>query len=232
MDNTTGIDVLGPWFEGVALLQDKQPGPVDVEAAKAKEVAIVGAGMSGLMSYLVLHQAGMKNVEILEAGQRLGGRVRTEYLSGGPFDYSYQEMGPMRFPYTYRDPETGEVLNITDHQLVFQLAAEMNRINGHDRNWSVDFIPWIQNNPNGLVYRNGFKLPTGLPPTVAQIQEDPSLAGPVKELDNSTRALAAAVQEYLPGSEVYAQVAQNMFRAHKEWIGRSATWLHLGRTIS
>ncbi|KXX79855.1 L-amino-acid oxidase [Madurella mycetomatis] len=218
MDNSTGVDILGPWFEGVALLKNKQPSPVDVKAAKSKEVAIVGAGMSGLMCYLILQQAGMKNLEILEASQRLGGRVHTEYLSGGPFDYSYQEMGPMRFPYTYQDPTTKEILNISDHQLVFQLAAEMNRINGNNKNLSIDFIPWIQSSPNGLVYRNGFKLPTGLPPTVAQIEADPSLGGPIKVLDESTEQLAAAVLENLPGPEFYADVARNMFKAHKYWI--------------
>lgn len=219
MDNSTGIDVLGPWFEGVALLENKQPGPVDVKAAKSKDIAIVGAGMSGLMSYLVLRQAGMRNLKILEAGQRLGGRVHTEYLSGGPFDYSYQEMGPMRFPHTYQDPTTGEVFNISDHQLVFQLAAEMNRINRNDKNLSVDFIPWIQANPNGLVYKNGFKLPSGLPPTVAQIEADPSLGGPVKELDESTKQLASTVEAHLPGDEFYAEAAKNMFKAHRDWIG-------------
>jgi hypothetical protein len=219
MDHSTGIDVLGPWFDGVALLDNRQPGPVDVKAAKAKEIAIVGAGMSGLMSYLVLTQAGMENIKILEAGERLGGRVHTEYLSGGPFDYSYQEMGPMRFPLRYQDPTTGESLNISDHQLVFQLADEMNRINGGDKNLSVDFIEWIQSNPNGLVYNNGFKLPSGLPPTVAQIEEDPWLGGPVKPLDESTEELVAAVEQYLPRPEFYAQMARNMFKAHKEWIG-------------
>ncbi|KAL2022148.1 hypothetical protein VTK56DRAFT_5977 [Thermocarpiscus australiensis] len=160
----------------------------------------------------------MKNIKILEAGQRLGGRMHTEYLSGGPFDYSYQVMGPMRFPQTYQDPATNEVLNITDHQLVFQLADEMNRLNGYNKNWSVDFIPWIQSHTNGLVYRNGFKLPTGLPPTVAQIQADPSLRGPVKVLTNSTQQLGATLQGYLPDQEFYAAAVSNMFKAHKDWI--------------
>lgn len=220
MDNSTGIDVLGPWFDGVELLKNREPSPVEVKAAKNKEVAIVGAGMSGLMSYLVLHQAGMKNIQILEAGQRLGGRVHTEYLSGGPFNYSYQEMGPMRFPYKYQDPDTKESLEITDHQLVFQLAAEMNRLNRNDKNLSVDFIKWVQSNPNGLVYRNGFKLPTGLPPTVAQIQADPSLGGPVKVDDPSTKALEAEVDQYLPGRQMYKNLARNMFKVHKDFTGK------------
>lgn len=219
MDNSTGVDALGPWFDGVALLKNREPGAVDVKAAKAKEVAIVGAGMSGLMSYLVLTQAGLKNVEILEGGQRLGGRVHTEYLSGKAFDYSYQEMGPMRFPYKYQDPETKEVVNVTDHQLVFQLAAEMNRLNHNDKNLSVDFINWVQSNQNGLVYRNGFKLPNGLPPTLAQIKADPSLGGPVKVMDNSTKALSAKLEAALPKSEFFTEAAKNMFKAHKDFLG-------------
>ncbi|KAK4450492.1 L-amino-acid oxidase [Podospora aff. communis PSN243] len=218
MSETTGIDTLGAWFEGVNVLKDKQPGPIDVEAAKSKEIAIVGAGMSGLMSYLVLQQAGMTNVSILEAGERLGGRVHTEYLSGGPFDYSYQEMGPMRFPSTYKDPESGEVMNITDHQLVFQLAEELNKLNDYNKNWSVDFIPWIQGHTNGLVYRNGFKLDTGLPPTRAEILANASLGGPIRIQDNSTKAIATTVDEYMPGANFSVLMAKNMYKAHKEWL--------------
>lgn len=90
MDNSTGIDVWGPWFDGVELLQSKNHSYVDVEEAKSKHIAIVGAGMSGLMTFLSLRQAGFQNLEIIEASQRLGGRVHTSYLTGGPFDYSYQ----------------------------------------------------------------------------------------------------------------------------------------------
>ena len=90
MNNETGIDVWGAWFDGVALLESKNHSYVDVEEAKSKHIAIVGAGMSGLMTFLALKQAGFQNLEIIEASERLGGRVHTAYLSGGPFDYSYQ----------------------------------------------------------------------------------------------------------------------------------------------
>lgn len=217
MDNDTGIDTLGAWFEGVNLLKDKEPVAVDVDTAKSKHVAIVGAGMSGLMSFLVLTQAGMTNISIIEAGQRLGGRVHTEYLSGGPFDYSYQEMGPMRFPEHYVDPETNTTYNITDHQLVFQLAAEMNELNGHDKNLSVDFIPWIQSNQNGLSYKNGFKLANGLPPTLAQIAANSSLAA-TTVYDDATNSLDETVDEYMPGSDFSVRMATNMFKAHREFL--------------
>lgn len=92
MTNSSGIDAWGPWFDGVELLQSKNLSAVDVSAAKAKKIGIVGAGMGGLMTFLSLRQAGFENLEIIEAGERLGGRVHTEYLSGGPFNYSYQGM--------------------------------------------------------------------------------------------------------------------------------------------
>lgn len=173
--------------------------------------------MSGLMSYLILTQAGMKNVTLIEASQRLGGRVHTEYLSGGPFDYSYQEMGPMRFPETYKDVKSNKVYNITDHQLVFQLAAELNKLNNNNKNFSVDFIPWIQADKNGLSYQNGFKLPSGLPPTLAQIEANPELGSPMV-YDKDTAKLQAQVNNYLPDSDFAVRMAKNMFKAHDEWI--------------
>lgn len=208
---------MGPWFEGVHALQDNQLGAVDVKEAKSKNIAIVGAGMAGLMSYLVLTQAGMTNVTIIEAGQRLGGRVHTEYLSGGPFDYSYQEMGPMRFPVTYKDTKTNKVYNITDHQLVFQLAAELNKLNNNNKNFSIDFIPWIQADNNGFIYQNGHKLPSGLPPTLAQIASNPDLGSPMT-YDKDTADLKAKLNSYLPDSDFAVHMANNMFKAHDEWI--------------
>lgn len=49
MDNSSGIDAEGPWFDSVASLQDKQESTGDVPAAKSKEIAIVGAGIAGRM---------------------------------------------------------------------------------------------------------------------------------------------------------------------------------------
>ncbi|KAG8414505.1 hypothetical protein J3459_014699 [Metarhizium acridum] len=55
MTGANGTDTLGPWFDGVKHLSQKEPDIVDVNAAKRKTIAIVGTGMSGLMTYLVLH---------------------------------------------------------------------------------------------------------------------------------------------------------------------------------
>ncbi|KAL2756694.1 hypothetical protein ACRALDRAFT_2101735 [Sodiomyces alcalophilus JCM 7366] len=219
MNNESGIDPYGTWFEGVKFLENKQPKPVHVEQAKAKEIAIVGAGMSGLMSWLVLHQAGMSNLSLIEGSERLGGRVRTEYLSGGPFDYSYQEMGPMRIPAMYHDPETGESANITDQQILFQLTDELNQLNDHDPDFNVDWITWVESQPNALMYYDDFKLcATGLPPTRAQIQANASLGPPPTVLPPSAQELQAQVDAYLPGIEFTRKLAHNIFEAHSEWI--------------
>lgn len=70
MTNASGIDAEGPWFDGVEVLKEKEIGPVSVKQAKAKsmfyvgptcehnadrlyaEIAIVGAGMAGLMTFV------------------------------------------------------------------------------------------------------------------------------------------------------------------------------------
>lgn len=215
MTSSTGIDAWGPWFDGVELLKDKEISAFDANDAKSKDVAIVGAGMSGLMTYLVLHQAGLTNVKLIEASQRLGGRVHTEYLSGGPFDYSYQEMGPMRFPETAK--YSNETYNITDHQMVFQLASEMNRINNFDKNFSVDFIPWLQSSPNGLYYYDGFKLDTGLPPTVAQTRANASLKA-TYPMNPSTETLSDKLSPITSNETFMIELASNTFKAHKDFL--------------
>jgi hypothetical protein len=58
MDNSSHIDAEGPWFDGVALLKDKEISAVNVKEAKAKEIAIVGAGMAGLVGNLYPSSSG------------------------------------------------------------------------------------------------------------------------------------------------------------------------------
>lgn len=215
MNEDAGIDVWGPWFDGVASLEGKNLSAVDVDVAKSKDIAIVGAGMSGLMTYLILHQAGVKNVTILEASKRLGGRIRTQYMTGGPFNYSYQEMGAMRIPESTLF--SGERYTIHDHQLVFQLAEEMNRINNHDKVLNIDFVPFIQSSPNGLMYYNEQKLESGLPPTRDQVAANASLV-PSTPLPPSAQALSDLVDSNLPGEDFLIEMTKNVFKAHSEFL--------------
>ena len=127
-------------------------------------------------------------------------------------------MGPMRFPLTWTSSE-GETYNITDHQLVYQLVDEMNELNNHAANWSIDFIPWYQSNPNGLYYHDGIRLPNGLPPTITQLAEDPSLSIQRPNLP-STQELQEHIDSIITDEDFYAEMATNMFRAHKEFLGK------------
>src|ERR1700754_4336550 len=67
MDDSNGIDNQGPWFDGVAVLQGTGISAVDINAAKSKQIAIVGGGMAGLMTWLILDEAGFTNLTIIES---------------------------------------------------------------------------------------------------------------------------------------------------------------------
>jgi len=94
--NDRGISVFGPDFpfsyddwlthpSGLGTLPDAQHG---------QEIAIVGAGISGLVMGFELMKMGLRPV-IYEAG-RLGGRLRSEHFAGP--DSPIAELGGMRFP--------------------------------------------------------------------------------------------------------------------------------------
>lgn len=128
-------------------------------------------------------------------------------------------MGPMRFPYQWIS-SSNETFNISDHQLVFQLAAEMNEINNHAANWSVDFIPWLQSSANGLYYYDGIRTATGLPPTSVQVSANSSLSLQTS-YDASTLALEEQVAAVASSDDIYKEIATNMFAAHREFTGKS-----------
>ncbi|KAB8338859.1 hypothetical protein FH972_021803 [Carpinus fangiana] len=217
MSNASGIDAEGPWFDGVVLLENKEIGPVNVKKAKAKKIGILGAGMAGLMTYLCLNQSEFTNLEILEAGQRLGGRVHTEYFNNSkPFDYQYQEMGPMRFPESFQNPDTNETVQIQDHRIVFQLAKYLNELNGHAKNFSVDFIPWIQSSENGLYYFDGIRKANGMPPTLGETQANSSLIRPVVDNPAVDKA-TAAINEVTNKASTLVAAARNIYQAHKDF---------------
>ncbi|KIX06515.1 uncharacterized protein Z518_04491 [Rhinocladiella mackenziei CBS 650.93] len=220
MDNSSGIDAEGPWFDGVALLKNKEITAVNVREAKSREIAIVGAGMAGLMTWLALNQSGMTNLSLIEAGQRLGGRVHTAYF-GAPSDRQYQEMGPMRFPLSITSSETNETLQIQDHRIVFDLAAEVNRLNHDNTNFTVHFIKWYQNSPNGLYYVNGARKPNGQVPTISEVQANASLAGTSSSDepdDPSLDQLNHDIDSIYSNATFLAQMAKNVYKAHKIFL--------------
>lgn len=148
------FDALGAWFDGVNAIN--ATGSTD-PSAKNTSIAIVGGGISGLATALMLDSVGVHNWEIIEASDRVGGRFRTKYV--GDTD-EWAEMGPMRLPVKahYKD---GETVEYADHAMVFQLADILNDMNDNQSEWKIDFIPWIQHHPNELYALDTHRLPDG-----------------------------------------------------------------------
>lgn len=216
-------DAMGPWFDGVAYMQAKQNNASYVAVAKSKKIAIIGGGMSGLMTSLLLDSVGIHDWHITESSQRIGGRIRTKYLAGStPDQYQYQEMGPMRFPVSTKYTDTNETLDIQDHKMVFQLGDVLNQMNSNDSALAVNFIPWIQSSDNVPGNSNGFRLPNGRIPSAAQIKANrtaytlPSAEGP----DPNAQEHAEEAYEEFVGltPEAMRNISTNVYKAHKDAV--------------
>ncbi len=105
-----------------------------------KKVAIVGAGMSGLYSALLLKKDNV-NVKIFEATDRVGGRVYTHWFEDKK--NQYVEAGAMRIP-------------VVDWQKpVFDLINELNK---RLPDFPINLIPYNYSWPSGnRIYVNGTK---------------------------------------------------------------------------
>jgi monoamine oxidase len=208
-----------PWFDGVAYMQSKSNNASFVAVSKSKKIAILGGGMSGLMTSLLLDSVGIHDWHITESSQRIGGRIRTKYLAGStPDQYQYQEMGPMRFPVSTKYPDTNETIDIQDHKMVFQLGDVLNQMNGNDSHLAVNFIPWIQSSPNLPANSNGYRLPNGRIPSAAQIKANSSLVlpaakGPDPEAEEKAKE---ALDEFMGvDEETLKNISTNIYQAHK-----------------
>lgn len=123
-------------------------------------------------------------------------------------------MGPMRFPESTKYAGTNETLPVNDMKLVFQLADAMNQLNNGNSNFTVNFIPWIQTDPNGLYYFNGIKKPNGLPPTLTEVKNNKNLTAqiPIAPLVTEAKAI---MNNLTCNPELMAAAANNVFTAHK-----------------
>ena len=73
---------LNPWIDLMEVVKKEKMNMTQLEA----DFCVVGAGISGMAAAYRLHKAGSA-VIVLEAGDRIGGRIWTERLSNGtPFE--------------------------------------------------------------------------------------------------------------------------------------------------
>ncbi|WP_054972570.1 flavin monoamine oxidase family protein [Paenibacillus sp. A3] len=95
-----------------------------------KSIVVVGAGLSGLVAASLLKDAG-HNVKIIEADNRVGGRI---YTLRAPFTNGlYLDVGAMRIP--------------ESHYLVMEYIRKFN----------LPLQPFINETPNDTIYVNGIK---------------------------------------------------------------------------
>ncbi|MSY97025.1 MAG: FAD-dependent oxidoreductase, partial [Actinobacteria bacterium] len=59
----------------------------------SKSVVVVGAGLAGLTCAIYLQRSGIE-VTVLEASDRVGGRVKTDSVNGYLFDHGFQVINP------------------------------------------------------------------------------------------------------------------------------------------
>lgn len=99
-------------------------------------VGIIGAGMAGLFSALILKSAGI-NVTIFEVNDRVGGRVNTHYFPCEETQkWQYGEIGAMRLPY-----ESAE------HKLVFELIDYLNELNSKHPDRQIELTDFLMTCP-------------------------------------------------------------------------------------
>jgi monoamine oxidase len=209
------FDALGTWFDGVASIKDKLEatgGVTSGSSPKNASIAIVGGGISGLATGLMLDSVGVYNWEIVEASDRVGGRFRTKYVAG---TQEWAEMGPMRLPYSVTYKDDNETLLYSDHQLTFQMANILNEMNKNNSHWKIDFIPWIQHSPNELLAQGTRRHPDGRIPTRAEVEADPSLEDAPAITTAEFKNTQDQMDKILKNETTLKSLQKDVWRAHK-----------------
>ncbi|KAI1038799.1 hypothetical protein LB503_007809 [Fusarium chuoi] len=206
------FDSVGAWFDDVATLNC-----TSISKAPNASIAIVGGGVSGLTTALMLDSMGLHNWEIVEASDRVGGRFRTKFVGG---TQEFAEMGPMRLPYTVTYKSDNSTHEYTEHRLTFQLAETLNSMNGNDSKWKVDFIPWIQHHPNELIAWGTGRHPDGSIPTRADIMANSSLAKPPAMVSAAYNETKHHMNDILKNETMLKAIQADVWRSHKLVMGQ------------
>ena len=202
------FDALGAWFDGVASING-----TSAPRRPNVTIAIVGGGISGLTTALMLESVGVHNWEIIEASERVGGRFRTKFVGG---TQEFAEMGPMRLPYNVTYKSDNSTHEYTDHGLTFQLADWLNGLNKNDPRWKVDFIPWIQHHPNELLALGTGRHPDGRVPTRAEIAANPELGKPAPLTTSEYNTTKEKMNRILKDEGTLRSIQKDIWRAHKK----------------
>ena len=205
------FDALGAWFDEVDALNDTNT------AKSNASIAIIGAGISGLATALMLDSIGVHNWEIIEASNRVGGRFRTKYVGK---TQEWAEMGPMRLPYRIKYKSDNATLEYTDHRLTFQLSEWLNELNKNESKWKIDFIPWLQHHPNELLARGTGRHPDGRIPTRGEVAADPGLAAPPPSTSKEYNDAKAAMNEILKNETTIRAIQRDIWRSHERAMNR------------
>ncbi|ETS87137.1 hypothetical protein PFICI_00965 [Pestalotiopsis fici W106-1] len=207
------FDSLGAWFDGVASIANTSR-PDNVDQVKNKSIAIVGAGITGLTTALMLESVGIHNWELLEADNRVGGRLRTVSNIGGTQEWA--EMGPMRLPYRAKYKDSNETIEYSDHAMTFQLIDWLNDMNRDNHSsLHLDLIPWIQHSPNELLALGTGRLSDGGVPTRADIAANSSLGKPAPMEIQEYKDMKAKMNSILMNTTTIKEMQRDVWRLHE-----------------
>lgn len=158
-------------------------------------------------------------------------RIRTEYFDLPESKYQYQGMGAMRIPLTATFPLGNDTLtlNFTSHEIVFQLADTLNKLNNHHGSVNIDWIPFIQNSDNELFFIGNKRNPHGSIPTISDVAKNSSL-GTTTLHTPALDELMSKLREVMYDPPTMKLVASNLYKAHKKFLGMnislSPRWIH------
>ena len=124
------------------------------------EVIIIGGGLSGLTAANYLHQKGV-DFKILEASDRVGGRVKTEQIDGYRLDHGFQVL-LTAYPETKRllDYDKLDLKKFVPGAVLLQENGSQDRIGDPLRDYS-SLIPTLTASVGGLMNKMrilGFKM--------------------------------------------------------------------------
>ena len=105
-------------------------------------------------------------------------------------------------------------------KLVFQFVDMINQLSKDRLESQVNFIPWVENIPNGSSYFNGIKKEKGLPPTVMETKSNRTLTAQIP-VDSLVMEAEGAVHKLSCDPKIMAAAATNVFTAHKAWLDGS-----------